>query len=164
MGKKKKKQKFQVPIPKEGIQIDVQPQRIETMTEELKQKRLLLKKREERKRFIEQLEVERGSKLISYFTADRQILGAGLSSDDTLPLFFEHLQAFKKVEKIDLFLYTRGGHTLASNRIVHLLREFCEKLAVLIPFRAHSAGTILALGADEIVMGPMGELGPVDPM
>lgn len=43
------------------------------------------------------------------------------------------------------------------------MREFCEKLAVLIPFRAHSSGTILALGADEIVMGPMGELGPVDP-
>lgn len=43
------------------------------------------------------------------------------------------------------------------------MREFCEKLAVLIPFRAHSAGTTLALGTDEIVMGPMGELGPVDP-
>ncbi|MBU0734226.1 MAG: hypothetical protein KKG10_08760, partial [Proteobacteria bacterium] len=44
-----------------------------------------------------------------------------------------------------------------------MLREFCEKLAVLVPFRAHSAGTTLALGADEIVMGPLGELGPVDP-
>ena len=62
-----------------------------------------------------------------------------------------------------MFLYTRGGHTLTPNRIVHLLREFCEKLAVLVPFRAHSAGTTLVLGADEIVMGPMGELGPVDP-
>jgi len=133
------------------------------MTDELKQKRLLAERREERKRLIEQLEDKRGSKIISYFTADRQILGTGLSSDDTLPLFFEHLQSFKKVEKIDLFLYTRGGHTLAPNRIVHLLREFCEKLTVLIPFRAHSAGTILALGADEIVMGPMAELGPVDP-
>jgi len=133
------------------------------MTEELKQKRLLLERKEERKRLIKQLEEKRSSKIISYFTADRQNFGTQLSSDDTLPLFFEHLQSFKKVEKIDLFLYTRGGHTLAANRIVHLLREFCEKLAVLIPFRAHSAGTTLALGTDEIVMGPMGELGPVDP-
>ena len=62
-----------------------------------------------------------------------------------------------------MFLYTRGGHTLTPNRIVHLLREFCERLAVLVPFRVHSAGTTLALGADEIVMGPMGELSPVDP-
>jgi hypothetical protein len=163
MGKKKKKQKFQVSIPKEDVQTGVQPQRIETMAEELKQKRLLLERREERKRLIKQLEEKRGSKIISYFTAFRQVLGTGLSSDDTLPLFFEHLQSFKKLGKIDLFLYTRGGDTLAPNRIVHLLREFCEKLGVLVPFRAHSAGTTLALGADEIVMGPMGELGPVDP-
>ena len=160
MGKKKKKTK--VPVPKEGIQTDVQLQGIETMAEGLKQKRLLLERREERKHLIKQLEDERGSKIISYFTADRQNLGAQMSSD-TIPFFFEHLQSVKKVEKIDLFLYTRGGHTLTPNRIVHLLREFCERLAVLVPFRVHSAGTTLALGADEIVMGPMGELGPVDP-
>ena len=162
MGKKKKKQKFQVSALKESIHTDAQPQRIETMAEELKQKRLLWEKREERKRLIKQLEDKRGSKIISYFTADRKNFGTQMGSD-TIPLFFEHLQSTKKVKKIDLFLYTRGGHTLTPNRIVHLLREFCEELSVLIPFRAHSSGTILALGADEIVMGPMGELGPVDP-
>ena len=162
MGKKKRKPKFQVRVPKEGIQTDAQPQRIETMVEELKQKRLLWEKREERKRLIGQLEDKRGSKIISYFTAERHDFGTQMGSD-TIPLFFEHLWSTKKVKKIDLFLYTRGGHTLTPNRIVHLLREFCEELSVLIPFRAHSSGTILALGADEIVMGPMGELGPVDP-
>ncbi len=161
MGKKKKK-RFQVAVPKERIQTNAQPQRIEAMMEELKQKRLLWEKREERKRLIKQLEEKRGSKIISYITADRKNLGTQLGSD-TIPLFFEHLQLTKKVKKIDLILYTRGGHTLTPNRIVHLLREFCEELSVLIPFRAHSSGTILALGADEIVMGPMGELGPVDP-
>lgn len=130
MGKKKKKQKFQVPVPEERIQTDVQLQRIETMAEELKQKSLLLERREERKRLIKQLEDERGSKIISYFTADRQNLGTQMGSD-TIPFFFEHLRSIKKVEKIDLFLYTRGGHTLTPNRIVHLLREFCERLAVL---------------------------------
>jgi len=162
MGKKKRKQKFQVSVEKESIQTDIPMQRIETMAEELKQKRLLLERREARKHLIRQLEDERGSKIISYFTADRQNLGTQLGSD-TIPFFFEHLQSIKKVEKIDLFLYTRGGHTLTPNRIVHLLREFCERLGVLVPFRVHSAGTTLSLGADEIVMGPMGELGPVDP-
>lgn len=163
MGKKKKKQKFRTPIPENNVQTDVQSRRVETMTEEMKQKRLLIEKMEQRKHLIKQLENERGSKIILYVTADRQNFGTGMSSSDTIPLFFEHLQSIKKVEKIDLFLYTRGGHTLAPNRIVHLLREFCQKLAVLVPFRAHSAGTSLALGADEIVMGPLGELGPVDP-
>ena len=163
MGKKKKKQKFQAPIPQKDTPTGSHLREIKTMTEVVQQKRLLLEKMEERKCLIKQLEDGRGSKVISYITADRQNFGAVMSSSDTIPLFFEHLQSIKKVEKIDLFLYTRGGHTLASNRIVHLLREFCEKLTVLIPFRAHSAGTTLTLGADEIVMGPMGELGPVDP-
>lgn len=99
MGKTKKKQKFQVPIPRESVQTDIQPQRIEAMPEELKQKRLLLERREERKRLIKQLEEKRGSKIISYFTADRQNFGAGMSSDDTIPLFFEHLRSIKKWKK-----------------------------------------------------------------
>ena len=37
------------------------------------------------------------------------------------------------------------------------------KFSVLIPYYAKSAATLLSLAADEIVMGPMGELGPVDP-
>jgi len=100
MGKKKRKQKLQVPVPKEGIQTDVQLQGIETMAEELKQRRLLSERRGERKRLIKQLEDERGSKIISYFTADRRNLGAQMGSD-TIPFFFEHLQSVKKVEKID---------------------------------------------------------------
>lgn len=162
MGKKKKKQRFHALVTKNDIQTDGQSQEVKSMSEDVKQKRLLLEKRGERKDLIKKLQEERGSKIIVYFTADRQNLGTQMHSD-TIPLFFEHLQSIKKVEKIDLFLYTRGGHTLTPNRIVHLMREFCDKLAVLIPFRAHSAGTTLALGADEIVMGPMGELGPVDP-
>ena len=51
MGKKKKKQKFQVPILKEGIQTDVQPQRIETMAEELKQKKIIVGKKRREKTF-----------------------------------------------------------------------------------------------------------------
>ncbi|HNT30669.1 MAG TPA: hypothetical protein PKL83_06990, partial [bacterium] len=34
---------------------------------------------------------------------------------------------------------------------------------VIIPYRAHSAATHIALGAHEIIMGPMSEMSPVDP-
>ncbi len=44
-----------------------------------------------------------------------------------------------------------------------LLREFSNKFCVLIPYRAYSAASLIALGADEIVMHPFGELGPIDP-
>jgi hypothetical protein len=67
------------------------------------------------------------------------------------------------VERVDLFLVTGGGHTLASNNLVQLLREFSPEVNVLVPHRAMSAGTLVALGANTVVMGPLGRLGPVDP-
>ncbi len=48
-------------------------------------------------------------------------------------------------------------------RIVHLIREYCDSFEVMVPYRAHSAGSLLCLGADGIVMGRLAELTPVDP-
>jgi hypothetical protein len=44
-----------------------------------------------------------------------------------------------------------------------LLREFADQVDVLVPHHAFSAATLAALGADNIVMHPMGMLGPIDP-
>lgn len=44
-----------------------------------------------------------------------------------------------------------------------LVREFCSDFAVLVPNRAFSAATLTAMGADEVVIHPMGMLGPIDP-
>ncbi|MBI5144055.1 MAG: hypothetical protein HZA30_03185 [Candidatus Omnitrophica bacterium] len=68
-----------------------------------------------------------------------------------------------KQDNIDLFLYTRGGDMVAPLKIVKLIRNYCKKFSVLVPYRSHSAGTLIALGADEIVMHKLGELTPVDP-
>jgi hypothetical protein len=46
---------------------------------------------------------------------------------------------------------------------VSLFREYAKSFSVLIPYRAYSAATLLALGADEIVMHPFAEMGPIDP-
>lgn len=48
-------------------------------------------------------------------------------------------------------------------RLVKLIRSYCKKFSVIIPFRAQSAGTLISLGADEIIMGRLAELTPVDP-
>ena len=50
------------------------------------------------------------------------------------------------------------GFTLAN-----ALREFAEAVHVLVPFRAHSCATLIALGADSIVGGPFAQLSPIDP-
>jgi hypothetical protein len=46
---------------------------------------------------------------------------------------------------------------------VSLIREFCGEFNVIIPYRAFSAATLTALGANNIYMHPMGILGPTDP-
>jgi hypothetical protein len=69
----------------------------------------------------------------------------------------------KNQPKIDLFLYTRGGDVLTPWRLVNLIREYTEHFSVIVPFRSYSAGTLICLGSDEIIMGKMGELGPIDP-
>jgi hypothetical protein len=76
---------------------------------------------------------------------------------------YEQLRAIGKVERLDLFLYTLGGATDVPYRIVTALRKYAKEWNVLIPFHANSAGTLIALGADEIIMGARGELGPIDP-
>ena len=48
-------------------------------------------------------------------------------------------------------------------KLVTLIREYASKFCVLVPYKAFSAATLTALGADEIVMHPMGMLGPTDP-
>jgi hypothetical protein len=82
---------------------------------------------------------------------------------DALGLFYRHLEAIGKVKKIALFLYTTGGDTMVPWRLVNLIREYCDQFVVLVPYKAHSAGTLVCLGADEIVMTKMAELSPIDP-
>jgi ClpP class serine protease len=53
--------------------------------------------------------------------------------------------------------------SVASTGLVALFREFCKTFGVIIPFKAHSAGTLIALGADSIVMTKVSQLSPVDP-
>lgn len=62
-----------------------------------------------------------------------------------------------------MFIYTRGGDTNVPLRMVQLIREHCKEFNVLVPYRAHSAGTLICLAADNIYMGKMGELSPIDP-
>lgn len=69
-----------------------------------------------------------------------------------------------KQKNILLVIQSGGGHIepayLASKTCKRLAKE---KFLAVVPRRAKSAATLLALGADEIHMGLMSELGPIDP-
>lgn len=61
-----------------------------------------------------------------------------------------------------LFLATYGGDPDAGFRIARGLRHHYEKLTIIVPSFCKSAGTLLAIGADELVISDLGELGPLD--
>lgn len=117
---------------------------------------------EDRVELYKAIEHERGKPLITYFTSRRQSSG-GILSMDVIPEFCEHIRQIPKEEKeIDLLISSQGGDPIAAWRIINLLRERFDKISVLIPYDAHSAATVLALGADEIIMHPFSCLGPID--
>lgn len=64
---------------------------------------------------------------------------------------------------IDLLLQTSGGDIDAAEKLVYMLRERAKSMRVLVTDRAKSAGTLMALAADSILMSPTSELGPIDP-
>ncbi|NLW08148.1 MAG: hypothetical protein GX039_09295 [Clostridia bacterium] len=118
--------------------------------------------RADRLSLLQELEAERQAAIICYFTGDRENLSTRIAPD-VIRVFYRHLLAMGPQAKIDLLLYSRGGDIFTPWRLVNLLREFTSYLSILVPYRAASAGTLLCLGANEIVMGSLGELGPIDP-
>jgi len=119
--------------------------------------------KEDRRRLITSLEKARGSRVIVYVTGDR-VPAAAQIGDDALRPLYDHLREIGRAEKLDLVIYSRGGNIDVPWRIATALRSASDRWNLLVPFRANSAATLLALGADEIVMGPHGELGPIDPI
>lgn len=108
------------------------------------------------------IEENRKSKLLVYFTGDRRGMETQIAVD-VLEYFSEHLDKIGKVNKISLLLYTRGGDTMAAYSLVNLIRQFCKKFEIIIPSKARSSGTIISLGADNIIMTKQATLGPIDP-
>lgn len=112
---------------------------------------------------IKKIEQSRGSKVITYITSDRQGPVNARVAMDIIPIISARLRKIGKREKIDLVLYSAGGDTMVPWRLVSMIREYCDRFSVIIPYKAHSAATMISLGADEIVMSDMSELSPIDP-
>ena len=115
-----------------------------------------------RRGLLSRIERNRNSRAILYVTGDRPNQETIIHSE-VIDHFSEQLDAIGVVEKITLILHTRGGDGMAAWGLLNLLRMFCDKLEVIIPFKAHSAGTMLAIGADAIFMTKQATLSPIDP-
>ena len=118
----------------------------------------------ERAGMYEQLEQARGRPLLVYVTSTRSGGVQGMISAEAIPEFQDQLEKLPVETKgVDLLVVSNGGDPTVAWRLMSLLRERVRHITVLVPQAAFSAATLLALGADEIVMHPNGNLGPVNP-
>lgn len=110
--------------------------------------------RYERQSMIQQYEARYDCKLIVVIDI---IFG------DNIPLLEELLFDADPDRDLHMLLQSPGGDGETAVRMVRSAQARCRELTVVIPDVAKSAGTILALGAHHILMGPTSDLGPVDP-
>ena len=117
---------------------------------------------ETRSAILQQIGTELQAGVLAYVTGDRENLKKDVGVD-VLPRLPRHLEAIGKQDRLALVLYTLGGDTNTPWPFVNFLRGYCDELFVLVPFWAHSAGTLITLGADRIYMTRFGTLSPIDP-
>ena len=116
-----------------------------------------------RKDLFEKIETHRSRPLIAYVTSIRPNF-SGQMAGDSVDYIIKQIQSIPTTQReIDFLIISNGGDPITALRIISLLRERFDKISVLLPYVAYSAATILSLGADEIIMHPYSNLGPVDP-
>lgn len=77
--------------------------------------------------------------------------------------FMECLYGMDFDQGLTLLLHTPGGDPNAAEAIVNYLRSKFNDIEVIVPTFAMSAGTMISLGTDRIVLGRQSQLGPIDP-
>jgi hypothetical protein len=113
-----------------------------------------------RQSLIKGIEAKTGRQLISYVSG----IGTHIDRDDTV-WFADLLHNVQTNRDLDLLLHTPGGDIDAAEKLITLVHTTANKgaLRVIVPDFAKSAGTLMALGANKIVMSDTSELGPIDP-
>ncbi|HET7909963.1 MAG TPA: hypothetical protein VFL19_04595 [Nitrospira sp.] len=121
-----------------------------------------------RARVLSRFQDERKSRVIAMIHRQEtfSLLGVPVSSYINIEDSEAVLRAIRLTpneQPIDMILHTPGGLVLAAEQIAKALIEHKGKVTVFVPHYAMSGGTLIALGADEIVMDSNAVLGPVDP-
>lgn len=122
-----------------------------------------------RRKYLRDLSAYTGRSTIVYETAGFSP-PPGVAPDDVsitldpdVGAFMEVVHGLPKDVPIDLIIHSPGGTAEAAEAIVEYLRGRFPGLRVIVPVAAMSAATMMAMAADEIVMGAHSQLGPIDP-
>lgn len=114
-----------------------------------------------RQDLLRRIEARTGRRVIAYIGGPGSFIG---SFD--IPPFVDLLHDVEYSQDLDLMLQIPGGDVDQAERIVMMCRKKIgpgARLRVVVPDSAKSAGTLIALASDAIVMGYCSGLGPIDP-
>jgi len=112
--------------------------------------------------FARYASLTKGRRLVAYF-AKIEHPNAAMQPSDVAPIT-ALLERESKTENLDLWVNSPGGNAQTAEKIVAACRAVCGgEFRVVVPNMAKSAATMTAVCADQIVMGYLSELGPIDP-
>jgi hypothetical protein len=115
-----------------------------------------------RKPLILNLQKILGAKVITYIASAQHPASFIMSQD--IPLFEDLLLSISGSEEGYLIINSNGGDGNVAEKIITMCRQrFTKSFKVIVPNFAKSAATMIALGSDEVLMGYLAELGPIDP-
>jgi len=105
-----------------------------------------------------------GRNLISYTSFFEHPAGIiGEPDERLIETMLQSIDLSRYPDGLDLMLNSPGGSPTAAEKIVLTCRAYAKSFRVLVPQSAMSAATMIAMGADSIVMSDTSELGPIDP-
>src|SRR6266446_10766143 len=113
-----------------------------------------------RQLLIRDIQVETRRTLLVYFAVVTDARAQIMVGDDA---YFLEMLRDAKGGPVDLMIETPGGFTDPTEKIASVLRTLAPDLRVIVPCRAKSNGTMLALVGSNIILGLGSELGPADP-
>lgn len=115
----------------------------------------------ERKKQLRRISKLRGRDILVYAADERKSQSPiSILYEDLLPI--EDQLSNLKGDAIDVIIETTGGSGEVAEDIVRMLRGKYEDVAFIIPGMAKSAGTIMVMSGNEILMSPTSSLGPID--
>jgi len=111
----------------------------------------------ETQELMEKLEAAAGMPCLAYW-----ISTSGSICQNDVMAMAHLLKGLPQSRTIGLFIKSDGGNPEAALRLVHLIRQYFQRLVLFAPFECASAATMVALGANEVQMGPTSYLTAVD--
>lgn len=72
--------------------------------------------------------------------------------DQAIKTVYECLRPLGCPDRLGIVLHTLGGSISAGRRLALIARDCCKTLVVMVPYKARSAGTLVCLAANELVL------------